>query len=130
MVFGEQVTPTEFRPFHHPRAIERTLLRSVAIPRCPWGGILEFPTVSLADGFQGNIASFLRANLNLHRLKPDGIAFSTCILLNLIRALCCDTVSPIFTRIKLWEAPRVPPRLHYRFAIVFIGGCVGQAENL
>jgi len=32
MAVGEQVTPTEFRPFHCPRAIERTLLRSVANP--------------------------------------------------------------------------------------------------
>ena len=44
---------------------------------CPWVGFSEFRTVSLADGIQGNIAPFLRANLNLHRLKSDGIAFSS-----------------------------------------------------
>ena len=32
MAVGEQVTPTEFRALHCPHAIERTLLRSVAIP--------------------------------------------------------------------------------------------------
>jgi hypothetical protein len=32
MTLGQQVTPTEYRSLHYPRAIERTLLRSVAIP--------------------------------------------------------------------------------------------------
>jgi hypothetical protein len=41
MALGQQVTPTESRSLHCPRAIERTLLRSVAIHPLPWVGFEE-----------------------------------------------------------------------------------------
>jgi len=47
MALGEQVTPTEYRSFHCPGAIERTLLRSVAIsPAVRGWGSRSFRTVS------------------------------------------------------------------------------------
>jgi hypothetical protein len=63
MALGEQVTPTEYRSFHRPRAIERSLLRSGVVT--PYG-----VTWSLlrSDGITGH-----RGAIERSLLRSDGI---------------------------------------------------------
>jgi len=65
MAVGEQVTPTEFRALHCPHAIERTLLRSLAIPPLSVDGILGVFAQSLTWWVCANPGAYPHQTLSL-----------------------------------------------------------------
>ena len=71
---GEQVTPTEFRSFRYPLAIERTLLRSVGnSTHCPWVGFPELSDILCRGWYSPTFFNALSNRTGIGNLPLDNL---------------------------------------------------------